>query len=556
MSAVEVEQQAPAERRSAPATRRLSRRSHRTILWPPLGTLIVGLVITGILTALSRDVYVHNEHRLLRLRVRDATSLITTVLPSVQTPLASAAELSDATGGSAARFRAFANNYVGPRREFVSMSLWDLRHPNRGPLAVVGTPPALAAASAAARAAFLARIERSPTLSVLGLLTGSSPRLGYGYSIPNLPTRFAAYGEAAVARNRYQPVGPGSPFTGLKYTLYLNRVAPQNLLATNVRRLPLSGDVSTQRVAFGDSAFVLSMSSPGPLSGTLPRALPWIILIGGALLSLTAAGGVLRLSQRRRNAEELALELRTVARENRRLYAEQRTIAQTLQHALLPDRLPQVDGIETAGRYEAGEQDIDIGGDWYDVLALEGRRLLLVVGDVSGRGLRAATTMASLRFAIHAYAAQHDPPERILSKISGLISIAREGQLATVLCAQIDIDRHEVSIASAGHLPLLLMAEGESRYLQVPAGLPTGIDGGARYRAATFSVPARATLVGFTDGLVERRGEHLDQGLDRLRDAAAHPQVALPALLSNLVADLSGGGAKDDIAIVGVRWTI
>ncbi len=514
-------------------------------------TLAIGLIITGVLTGLSRTVYVHNELRLLRLRVHDAAALVTTALTGVQTPMASVAELADATGGSAAKFRAFAAPYAGPRGEFASLSIWDLRDPGRGPIAVAGVAPQLMHDPGAING-FFAQVGHSIKLSVIGLLSSSQPRLGYGYSTPG-PSHYVAYAEAALPRNRYSPVQKGSPFAGMRYALYLQRAEPSKLLATDVHNLPLSG--VTQRVPFGDSAFVLTMAASGPLSGTLPRALPWIIAIGGLLLSLAAAAAVLRLAQGRLGAEALAGELETVARENRRLYAEQRGIAQTLQHALLPDVLPQVAGVQAAGQYEAGESSIDIGGDWYDVVALEDGSLLLVVGDVSGRGLTAATTMASLRFAIHAYAAEERRPERILEKLSGVLSLTSSRQLATALCARIEPDSRRVTVASAGHLPPLVLSGHETHYLDPPVGVPIGVDGAPRYSAVTVELPPHATLLAFTDGLVERRGERLDVGLERLRQAALGMEATLPELLSKLVAELSAGEAKDDIAIVGLRWT-
>ena len=297
------------------------------------------------------------------------------------------------------------------------------------------------------------------------------------------------------------------------------------------------------------------MSSRVPLAGSLPKNLPWISAVLGVLLTIAAAFMTLRLSQRRRGAEELAGQLEVTANENERLYAEQRSIAQTLQHALLPDTLPQLPGIQASARYEAGVEGIEIGGDWYDVIDLDDRRLLLVVGDVSGRGLRAATTMAELRYAIRAYAAQDDGPAEILTKISRLVSVAESGQLATVLCATVDMEARQLSITSAGHLPLLLVANGDSRYLDMEIGLPIGVEEGTVYRSTTVTVPPEATVVAFTDGLVERRGESLDEGLERLRTAATGHDVGLPELLGRLVSDMANGRSEDDIAIVGVRWT-
>jgi serine phosphatase RsbU (regulator of sigma subunit) len=222
---------------------------------------------------------------------------------------------------------------------------------------------------------------------------------------------------------------------------------------------------------------------------------------------------------------------------------------------MLPDALPQVRGVETSARYEAGEQGMEIGGDWYDLIPFDDRRLLLVVGDVSGRGLRAATTMASLRYAIHAYAAQNDPPATILTKLSRLVSVGDDGQLATILCALVDVDARSVTVTSAGHLPPLLISGGDAQYVQSVVGLPIGVETRTSYSSTTVTTTGPATLLAFTDGLVERRGESLDAGLARLRDAASSHDSALPELLRELVADLHHEPSEDDTAIVGLRWT-
>jgi serine phosphatase RsbU (regulator of sigma subunit) len=522
----------------------------RSVYGLALATLILGLTLTVVLTVLSRTIYTRNERHLLHLRVRDASALVSAALPAVQTPLASAAELADATGGSPMKFRNFAQAYVGARGEFASLSIWDEQDPSRGPLAYVGLPPQLAGHPPDI-GSFFADVQHSPKLRVIGLL--SSSRLGYGYATPGAG-RYAAYAEDLLSRNRYAPVKRSSPFVGMRYALYLGRETSGDLLATDVHSLPIQGALIT-RLPFGSSSFIVTMASASPLEGTLPRDLPWIILFAGTILSLVAATGVLRLTQRRLAAEGLAGELEEVAKENRRLYAEQRGIAQTLQHALLPDVLPQLPGIQAAGEYRAGERNAEIGGDWYDVMALNDHCLLLVVGDVSGRGLRAGTTMASLRFAIRAYAAEESSPSGILNKLSALLSLSRERQLATVLCARIDAETRQVTVASAGHLPPLLVNAEGSGFLELPVGVPIGVEPRATYTEITVPIGEQATLLAFTDGLVERRAEPLDTGLERLRNAALRSQLALPALLSKLVAELTTGEAKDDIAIVGLRWT-
>ena len=323
---------------------------------------------------------------------------------------------------------------------------------------------------------------------------------------------------------------------------------------TSVTHPPLRGERARTTVPFGNNALTLVVSPRVSLAGTLPQQLPWIIVIVGVILTLGATAVTVRLAQRRRSAEHLAGRLDRALGENQRLYAEQRTIAQTLQHALLPKEMPVIAGTEASARFEPGEHGVDIGGDWYDVIGLDEERLLVVVGDVSGRGLQAAATMASLRYAIHAYAAQNDPPAAILTKLSRILSVTDAGQIATVLCALVDLGARQVTIASAGHLPPLLIADGHGEYLSSEIGLPIGAQTGAAYESTTVPAPGSATLLAFTDGLVERRGEDLDRGLARLREAATGNHLALPELLGKLVAEVRHGPTDDDTAIVGLRW--
>jgi serine phosphatase RsbU (regulator of sigma subunit) len=518
--------------------------------------LVVGLVVTGVLTGVSSALYTHNEKRLLDLRARDVATVLTAALPSIQTPLASAAALEDANGGDVARFKRFVAPYIGigGQRPFVSVSLWPLADPQRGPRAVVGAAPALSSEMSHARG-FFARAAMSRRLTVIGLLRAPPLRLGYAFT-GGAGGRFAGYGESALPNDRYAPVQTNSAFSDLDFALYLGRSASRaNLLLASVRHVPLSGRISRLRVPFGDTFFTVGVTARRPLGGSLPQRLPWAIAVVGALLTLAALAFTIRLIEQRHAAERLAARLEEVADENRRLYAEQRGIAQTLQHALLPDRLPQLPGLQTSARYEPGDEGVEVGGDWYDVLALDDQRLLLVVGDVSGRGLRAATTMALLRYAIHAYSAQGDPPAVMLAKLSHLVDVGAEGQLATVLCALIDVGTRRVSVTSAGHLPPLMISDGHGQFVRTEVGLPVGVDPDAHYVSKTISAPPGATLLAFTDGLVERRGESIDAGLERLRRRATANHVTLDELLTSVLVDLRDHEAHDDTAIAGVRWT-
>jgi serine phosphatase RsbU (regulator of sigma subunit) len=301
--------------------------------------------------------------------------------------------------------------------------------------------------------------------------------------------------------------------------------------------------------------FNLVVSPKGSLGGDFSRALPWIIGIVGGLLSLIAALVGDRLANGRRAAEQLAGVLDRIAVQNRELYAEQRGIAQTLQHALLPEELPEVAGIESSFRYVPAASGIEVGGDWFDLIAVDERRTLMVIGDVSGHGLKAATTMAALRHATLAYAVEDPNPATVLAKLSDYVNRGDHDHFATLLCALLDVEAHRLSLASAGHLPPLLIEGGQARFLLSEVGVPIGVvarDGS--YETTEFDVPVGATLLAYTDGLVERRGETLDVGLERLRATAVTAELPLDDLLVRLGDEMATEGHTDDTAILGVRW--
>ncbi len=520
--------------------------------WPAVAILVVGLLVTGILTWVSQTNYTNNEKRLLQLRVKEVAAVLASAQPGIETPLASAAALADATDGSAHQFTRFATPYIGSAQgQFLTLSLWRMGATG-GPVATVGGASQLSA-SPSAEHAFLARAARSPMLSIIGMAPPFLTRLGY--ASPAADRRFIVYGERALPADRRSRLQRNSAFSDLDYAVYLGRsVRPGNLLVASGRIPPLHGERASTKFPFGNNFLTLVVSPRVSLAGTLPQQLPWIIAIVGTILTLGATAFTVRLVQRRRSAEHVAGRLDRALSENQRLYAEQRTIAQTLQHALLPEVMPAIAGAQASARFEPGERGVDIGGDWYDVIPLDEQRLLVVVGDVSGRGLRAAATMASLRYAIHAYAAQNDPPAAILTKLSRILSVTDEGHIATVLCALVDLGARKVTIASAGHLPPLLIADGHGEYLRSEIGLPIGAQTGAAYESTTVQAPPSGTLLAFTDGLIERRGEDLDRGLARLQEAVTGNHLGLPDLLGKLVTELRHGPTDDDTAIVGLRW--
>ena len=521
---------------------------------PAAIAFFVGLALTAALAFAALALYNRNEKRLLGLRVRELGLVLTATVPSIQTPLASAAELAAATDGSPQKFRAFMAPYVGTSRQFISASLWPLGMPRPAPSAVVGAAPVLARLPGQAQA-FFARAQKTPALKITDILRSAHPSLGYAFTAQARRRGFAVYAENRLPANRRSKLEGNSAFSDLNYVLYLGRSRqPSKLLVTSLNRLPMRGRQASERVPFGDSSFTLVVGPRGSLGGAFFKDLPWIITVFGVLVALAAALLTDRLAQRRRQAERMALVLDRAAAENRQMYAEQRGIAQALQQALLPDELPKLNGLRVSARYIPAASGIDVGGDWYDVVAADGHRALLVIGDVSGHGLRAATTMASLRYAALAYAAQEDSPAALLAKLSEFVSGGSPDYFATVLCALIEVDPHRLTVASAGHVPPLLLDHGHARFVEFDVGAPIGVAGGEPFQQRTVQVPPNATLVAFTDGLVERRGESLDAGLARLRNAAAAQPPTLEGLLAKLAGDLASEDHHDDTALVGIQW--
>jgi PAS domain S-box-containing protein len=202
-------------------------------------------------------------------------------------------------------------------------------------------------------------------------------------------------------------------------------------------------------------------------------------------------------------------------------YEQQRRIAYTLQHSLMgePPRLPY---LPSAHRYLASVQNPGVGGDWFDIIPLDHDRTGIVIGDVMGRGLDAAAVMGQLRAASHALARMGVPPSRLMTGLDAFVSDLAD-QLVTCAYLVIDQAAREVTLCSAGHLPVIaLPPDGPARRLRAPVGVPLGVNdsygGGVPFRETTQPLPPGSTLALYTDGLVERPGTDIDAQIDVLTD--------------------------------------
>ncbi len=511
---------------------------------------IAGAVIVAALTWITGVVNSHTQSHLLHVQTAAAGLVLQEVIPTVRTPLTTAVAVADASNGDVGDVRNYLASEVGtqPGKLFLSLSLWRLSSSGTGRpvrLLLLGRHYADESGPAAIAPA-LSHLSAPEVLTVRDLLGETPPRIGYAVESVGTSPRYVVFAEAGLPPHRRATVPASSAFKGLNFALYLGSRPVRSHLLEATAPAPVPGPLASVRIPFGTSRLDFVASAKRPLGGGVLPVLPWIIGGAGALLVAGAVVMTEWLMRRRRLAEHLA-------RENHRLYAEQRSIAQTLQRALLPKHLPEVPGVSVAARYVPGDAAADVGGDWYDLIRCDNRSFIFAVGDVSGRGVAAANTMASLHYAIRAYAAQGDDAETILNKLTALLDVGRDGHFATVLLGHVDVPDHELTIVNAGHLPPLIVSTDGAEYVQAVPGAPIGIGETVRYVPITVRVPAGASVLAYTDGLVERRGEHLDTGLERLREIASSdppgPELLLDRILSALTIE-----ASDDVAMLAMRW--
>ena len=256
----------------------------------------------------------------------------------------------------------------------------------------------------------------------------------------------------------------------------------------------------------------------------------------------------------RRRAEEAAAALL----EGERALRQAQQIAQTLQRGLLPERLPEIPGMQLAARYLAGSAGLEVGGDWYDVIPMPSGAIALAIGDVVGRGLRAAATMGQLRTALRAYALQEVSPTRVIGLLGGLAKELPEAEMATLVYAVYQPESGLMGYMSAGHPPpLLIRPDGTATYLDegrvTPLGVPSFVSA-----EGVVAVEPGTVLIFYTDGLIEKPGSTLDEGMRALSEVAlsvpgADPDELCDAILAAMIGD---SAPRDDAALLVVSCSL
>jgi PAS domain S-box-containing protein len=242
-----------------------------------------------------------------------------------------------------------------------------------------------------------------------------------------------------------------------------------------------------------------------------------------------------------------------LAIEHARAYERELSNVEMLQRSLLPERLPEVKGIQVAAIYMPG--GAAVGGDWYDAIPLECGRVGVAMGDVVGHGIGAASLMGQLRHAMRAYAVEGHSPGGVLDRLAKLVRGLEGGQMATLLYLVMEPDHGTVRFANAGHVPPLVIGpEGDAHYLESAHNPPLGVFDSPDHIETTMELTPGSTIVLYTDGLVEERGVSIDQGLEALRLAASqdacHPDELCERLVESMLAIHA---ANDDIAVLALR---
>jgi serine phosphatase RsbU (regulator of sigma subunit)/anti-sigma regulatory factor (Ser/Thr protein kinase) len=244
----------------------------------------------------------------------------------------------------------------------------------------------------------------------------------------------------------------------------------------------------------------------------------------------------------------------SVAIDNARLYEHERDVAAALQRSLLPAKLPEIPGVTTAARYLAGGDGVEVGGDWYAVIPRPGGGVGVAIGDVVGRGVRAASIMGQLRIALRAYALEFDSPSVVLRRLARFAQTLPEDQMTTCVYVTIEPDSGTLRFTNAGHPPpLVLKPDGNAAYLEGARSMPLGVIADPAYEETSVTLEPGSTVLLYTDGLVEKRGESLDIGLGRLEAAVLGAPHDPEPLCDRVLETLIDVAPNDDVALLAVR---
>jgi serine phosphatase RsbU (regulator of sigma subunit)/anti-sigma regulatory factor (Ser/Thr protein kinase) len=344
---------------------------------------------------------------------------------------------------------------------------------------------------------------------------------------------------------------------GPRLELHASRGVPSNLRRDHYRSVAgrLAGRLASSRrpVALERSQTTAALQSL-LASADMESVLGLPLILDRQLLGVLYVG----TRARRPFSEDDAALLQLVgdrvalAVDRARLFEQERHIAETLQRSLLPEQVPQLPGMDVAVRYLPAGAGMEVGGDWFDMLELGDGRVALAMGDVVGRGVRAAALMGKLRTSLEAYAFDGRSPEQVVERLHSLMERQHRTEMATLLYVVIEPDRASAELACAGHMPLLIRgANGEARFPAGEVSPPLGALPFVRFQASRVKLEPGSALLLFTDGLVEVRGTSIELRLEELRRTVETGPSAPEDLCDVLLERMLGHKEpQDDVALL------
>lgn len=514
-------------------------------------SLLALFVVLAVTAGATWAVYLavrDQEHRLLKERTAELALVFNSAIAAISPTLTEQGTVLRVTHGSMAAYQqtADAASKATPGNPSFAWLRPDPSGAGFVALGAAGSGLHVGEVITDQRAATLRTAMTKPGLIPTPVI-GSQRLLGFAIGAPSAPDGTVLYREAPLG-----PVAPprqagSAPFSELDVTLYATpTVDTAQVLVSTTKDFPLRGQVRNQLIPVGSARWLLSVRARNPLVGTLTNNAPWFALGIGVLGSLLIAS-VVETSARRRNA---ALAL----------YEAEHQVAETLQRSLLP-QLPQVEGLDLAARYLASGTGQQVGGDWFDVFPVAGGRVGVVVGDVIGHDLTAASEMSQIRSALRAYAVDGDAPATVITRLDRLVDALRLTQLVTVFYGVLeppDVDgRRLLRYSNAGHLPpILKRADGSVLSVAGGGSAVLGAPITIEHTEGEQAVESGDLLVLFTDGLVEVPGGSLDDGLARLGETVEHqPVTDADAMCERVLSGIDRDALRDDVALLAVRIT-
>jgi hypothetical protein len=512
-----------------------------------LVALLLATAATAASTSLVHVLVRDQERRLLRERAAELTLVLNEGIAPVQSALSDQASVLRATDESPAAYTRAALDSISNSQPPPPAFAW-LRPAGPGRyivLAAAGSGFATGQTISDTRTKAFDK-ALATNLLVATPVFGTARILGFAYAPKAGPADTVLYQQDILGTQTTLPSqGGSSPFSELDVAAYASaRVDPSQLLLATTDRLPLKGDVQHVTITVGASRFLLAISARRPLVGTVASRAQWFVL-GAGLIGTFLLAAFVESAARRRDA--------AVA-----LYKSEHHVAETLQRSLLP-RLPILDDLQVAARYLASGQHQEVGGDWFDVFPVEGDRLGIVIGDVMGHDLAAASAMAQVRAALRAYAIDGRSPAQVITRLAELVETLDLVQLVTVVYGVLEAPGPHggrvFRYTNAGHLPPLLRhPDGRTETLEGGHTVVIGAPITEPVDEDEQIVEPGAAVVLFTDGLVERPGGSLDEAINRLAHSVSGQQYAdAEAICDSILGGINPDDLRDDVALLVLR---